>query len=368
MTVTEVATMPASEVVLPRTLEVTGDLRADAQVDLAAEIDGRVLAATFERGHTVRAGELLVQLDAEDATNRLVEAEALAAQIRERLQLAGDGAFDPEHTPEVRSARITMERAEIEARRYERVVESGAVSGMLHDQKRASWLEAKERYEAEVARARDQFRALQAQQARVAQARRTVADTRITAPWAGTVMVRHVDAGQFVRRGERLLTLTKVDVLRVVLQVPEHAAAGVRRGQRLELAVRSRPGETFAAEVTHLAPGLEPSSRALTVEALVDNAAGRLQPGAFATARLELPGSRPSTMVPSLAVVAERGSFRVVTVDGDQSAWRYVQVGRTAGDATEIVRGLAAGEMVVVANAAAIPEGARIATCVAKEQ
>ena len=79
MTVTEVATMPASEVVLPRTLEVTGALRADAQVDLAAEIDGRVLAASFERGRAVRAGELLVQLDAEDATNRLAEAEALAA-------------------------------------------------------------------------------------------------------------------------------------------------------------------------------------------------------------------------------------------------------------------------------------------------
>lgn len=363
-----VDTVRAAASVLPRTLDVTGELRADAQIDLAAETDGRVVLAAFERGQAVAAGSVLVQLDAEEAEQRLAEAVATAEQTRQRLQLTAGATFDPNATPEVRSARITMERAEIEAQRYDRVVDSGAVSRTLRDQKHASWLEAKERHDAEVARARELFCALQAQEARVALARRTLADTCVQMPWSGMVYQRHVTAGQFVRRGERLATLVRIDPLRIVLTVPESATASMRCGQPLTLEVRSRPGETFAAEIAHIAPGLDPASRALSIEAVVPNKDCRLQPGSFAEARLELPGNRDSVVVPRSALVEDRGASRVVTVADGAAAWRFVQAGRTFASHVEIVRGLDADEVVVATEAEGIADGARILARVAKEQ
>ncbi|HZN38884.1 MAG TPA: hypothetical protein VFD82_08780 [Planctomycetota bacterium] len=122
-------------------------------------------------------------------------------------------AFDPEHTPDVRSARITMERAETESRRYGRVVESGAVSGMLHDQKRASWLGAKERYEAEVARAA------------AGRARRRAQPARRRAGHGAPVC----GAGRRVDRGRRGRGSAAMNALPVTTDVPRRGRAQVTK-------------------------------------------------------------------------------------------------------------------------------------------
>lgn len=357
----------AAERLLPTQVTVTGELRAYAEIDVCAEAEGRVVSAGLERGQHVGADAVLVELDARDATNRLAEAEAMQAQIEARLGQAIGATFDPEEVPDVRLARANMERAQREAARYERLVADGAVAKSLYDVERTNFEVARQKHAAELDRMREQFRSLQAQQARVALARKALADMQVRAPWAGSVHEVYVDPGQYVKRGERLARLVDVDRLRVVLSVSEGEVAAVRSGQTVHVVVRSRPGEVFEGRIEHVAAGLEAASRTLSVEAIVPNAGHDLQPGSFATARIDVAARRPSTVVAARAIAAADGAHHVFVVDGERLVKRLVQVGRTGDGFVEVVRGLAAGEKVVLLGETRLFDGAVVAADAAGE-
>lgn len=361
-----IASTAATTRLLPERIAVTGELRADAAIELCAETEGRVLRAGCERGQVVPLGALLVELDGREPASRLAEAEAVQAQITARLGPALGDSFDPEQAPEVRLARVNLERAAKEAGRYARLVADGAVARSLHDVERANHEVARERHAAEIDRVEELYGSLLAQRARVALARKAVDDTRVLAPWAGAVLARHVDVGQWVKKGDRLLSLVKTDVLRVELAVPECHAGAVRPGQAVQLESRASTG-TFAGTIAHVGPGLDAGSRSRTVEVVVDNADGRLQAGSFVTATIELPGSLPSVVVDRAAVVAHESGNHVFVVAGDRVQKRFVQLGRDVGDVVEVRRGLAAGEQVVVQGVDRLIDGARVAADAAGE-
>ncbi|MGE3173788.1 MAG: efflux RND transporter periplasmic adaptor subunit [Planctomycetota bacterium] len=357
----------AAECQLPEQLVVTGDLRADASIELCSETEGRVVRAGLERGQGFEVDAVVVELDDRDAKSRLAEAEAQLAQIEARLGPALQGQFDPELSPDVRLAQVNMARAGREASRYERLVADGAVSRSLHDVERANYDVAREKYAAEVDRVREQFRALQAQQARVTMARKAVEDTRVRAPWTGAVLERHVDVGQYVRKGDRLASLVKTDVIRAELAVPEPQAAAVQPGQQVQFDVRSRPGKTFVGRVAFVGPGLDAASRALAVEVVLDNSAGELRPGSFAAARIELAATRPVVVVAQEAIASNDGTNHVFVVSNGCLERRLVQVGRRVGAMVEVVRGLAAGEKVAVQGVARLVDGAVVLASMARE-
>jgi len=117
-----VSLVAAKERTLPTALDVTGTLMADAQTDIASEIEQRVVEISVERGQYVTAGQVVARMDDQDAKNLLREAEATEAQIRERLGLVNGQIFDPLKTPEVQQARATMERADRRRARNGRMV------------------------------------------------------------------------------------------------------------------------------------------------------------------------------------------------------------------------------------------------------
>ncbi len=355
-----VSAVRAEERLLPVGLDVTGALMADAQTDVASEIDGRVVQVLVERGQVVKEGSVLVRMDDRDAINQLSEAEAMEAQTRERLGLINGESFDPRKTPDVRQARALMDRAEADFRRYARLVEEGAVSRSEHDLKRADFLTAKEQYEGAVNQVRQLFQTLQAQKARVAMARKAQEDTVIRAPYGGLVAEKHVNVGRYAKKGDKLVTLVRVDPLRVELTIPEAAAASIRTGQKVSFTVQTHPNRPFTGTIAYVGPALRTDSRALVVEALVPNAGGLLQPGLFATARIELPASRPSVLVPAAAVKNEGGVFKLFVATNNGAEARIVQIGREAAGSVEILRGLRAGERVVSPAADGLVDGAPI--------
>jgi membrane fusion protein (multidrug efflux system) len=350
----------AEERMLPVGLDVTGALMADAQTDVASEIDGRVTQVLVERGQVVKEGAVLVRMDDRDAIYLLQEAEAVEAQTRARLGLVSGESFDPLKTPDVRQARAVMERTEADYRRYEQLVGEGAVSRSEHDLKRADFLTTKEQYEASINQVRQLFQTLQAQKARVAMGRKALEDTLIRAPFSGQVAEKHVNVGKYAKKGDKLVTLVRVDPLRVELTVPEAAAASIQKGQKVSFTVQTYPDRLFSGTIAYVGPALRTDSRVLVVEALVPNARGLLQPGLFATARIELPATRPSVLIPTAAVQTEAGVARVFVTKGDRAELRFVQVGREAGGLLDILRGVTAGERVVVQAAEGLADGAVI--------
>jgi membrane fusion protein (multidrug efflux system) len=354
-----VTLVTAEQRALPGGVDVTGTLMADAQTEVAAENAGRVLAVLVERGSVVRAGAVLARLDGEDAKNQLLEAEATEGQTMAKLGLTNGTPFDPAQTPDARRARAAMERAEADHERYAKLVAGGMVSRSEYELRRADALTARAQYDAEINTARQLYQTLQAQRARVSMARKAAHDAEVRAPWDGLIAEKHVQLGQYVQRGARIATLVRVDPLRVELAVPETGVAAIRRGQKVEFHVQAHPDRPFEGSIAYVGPSLRTDSRALVVEALVPNRDGRLSPGLFATARIELPSARPSVLVPAAAVRTEAGVSTAFVVKNDRAELRLVQLGRELpGGVVEIQRGIVAGEKVVAKPVPQLGDGA----------
>ena len=346
---------------LPGQLEVTGSLVPDAQTEIASEVAGRVLETRVERGSVVATGAVVARVDDEEARHALREAEATEAQTAARLGLTPGATFDPAATPDARKAQATAERAEAEHRRYATLVERGLVSRSDYELRRMEYLTARAEHEAEINTARQLHQTHLAQRARVALARRAVTEAVVRAPFDGLIAERHVSVGQYLTKGARVATLVRTDPLRVELAVPESAIGAVRRGQKVSFAVQAYPDRRFEGTVAWVGPSVRADSRALVVEAVVPNRDGRLQPGFFVTASVELPAVRPAVLVPAAAVHTVAGVSSVFVVRNERAERRLVQPGRQVGELVEIERGLEAGETVAVGGHERLDDGTLVA-------
>jgi RND family efflux transporter MFP subunit len=345
---------------IDRYLRVTGSLTADEQAEVGAESAGRVIETPVERGARVSQGTILVRISAAETSAQLQEAEANAAQIEARLGLADGQPFDPKRVPDVMNAQASLDWAEAEFGRIGMLLEQKVVSRSEYDQRRTQVEAARQQYQMAHNVAGQSYRSLEAARARVALARKALADTSIRAPFSGLVAERLVSIGDYVTRGARVATVVRVDPMRVELTVPEQAVSLVSVGQAVRIAVDAYPGETFTARIRYVSPSLRPDQRALTVEAIAQNPDGRLKPGLFATASIQQPRSAPALLVPAAAVETVSGTSRVYIVKADTVEERIVTLGETVGPQVEVTSGVAAGERVAAEPKGRLADGTRV--------
>jgi RND family efflux transporter MFP subunit len=191
-------------------------------------------------------------------------------------------------------------------------------------------------------------------------ARKLLEDTVLRAPYGGLIGEKHVTVGRFMKKGDPVATVVRVDPLRIELAVPEAAVAAVRQGQKVSFAVQTYPDRRFEGTIAYVGPAVRTESRALVVEAIVPNRAALLHPGLFATARIELPASRPGVTVPASALQSEAGVARLFVARGGRAEQRIVQLGRELEGQVEILRGVRAGERVVSRPVDGLADGAPI--------
>jgi len=359
-TVVPVASAAAVEEPIARFIRATGTLTAEEQADVAAETAGRVVAAPVERGTPVAQGAELVRLLSTETDAQLKEAEANAAQLEARLGLTADAPFDVNAVPEVQNAKASAELAQAEFARIKSLLDQRVVSQSEYDQRRTQAEAARQQYDAAKNGAAQQYQMLQAARARVALARKAVADTVVRAPFSGVVAQRLVSAGDYVTRGTKVAVVVRVNPLRVQLTVPEQFIAAVAVGQPVNFEVDAYPGRQFQGTMKFVSPALQADQRALTIEATVPNANGVLKPGLFATARIEQAKRTPGVLVPAAAVQVTSGTSRVYVVSGDHVEERIVTTGETVGDRVEITKGLKAGERVATKNVAQLVDGTKV--------
>ena len=167
------------------------------------------------------------------------------------------------------------------------------------------------------------------------------------APVSGVVVDKKVLQGQATMPGEALYTIADLGDVWVDVQLREADAAAVRPGSGVDLEVTGLPGRTFKGRVAYVYPTLDSMSRAVRGRVVVSNTGGVLKPGMYATVRLATP-SRSALTVPSAAVL-RTGERNVVFMDmgNGELMPKDVEIGRTAGDYTEILAGLEPGQRVV---------------------
>src|SRR5215210_2936601 len=205
----DVTTAPAITRDLPRFLEATGSLAADEQTDVAPQISGKVVAVGVELGSYVKQGQMIVKLDDNDARIRLdqtlaqlQQAQAAVRQAEAKIGLRPGQSFDPTRVADVGSARVALELAEKQLRRFERLIETGDVSRSSYDQQKAQRDQLQQQYEVALTKARQDYAAVIAARAgvanaetQVAQARRNLSYAVVFSPINGYVADRPADLG-----------------------------------------------------------------------------------------------------------------------------------------------------------------------------
>lgn len=305
-----VTVRPVERTTLQRTIEFVGTMNAFAEAEVAAEADGRLVSIARDLGDPVKKGDVLATIDAAETAARLREAEAYLA-------------------------RRTNDSARADKLRGQGVMSQQEFDAIASD--------------LGIARARRDLLAIQFENARV------------RAPFDGHIARRRAEAGGYVRTGTPLFTLVADDPLRLRGEVPERFAADLAVGQEVQATVEAYPGETITGRLTRISPSSNTQSRALTIEALVPNPAGRLKAGFFSKAEILTSTDAEALVVPAEALVSFAGVTRVYVVDADGIArGREVRTGLRRGTTVEVTGGLVPGERVATSGLGRLSEGTRV--------
>jgi RND family efflux transporter MFP subunit len=310
-----VAVVQVSAQAVEEPIWATGTLEADKQVDIGPRVDGIIDQVFVDVGDRVAVGDELFRTRDTEYQIRVREAE-------HALQLA---------RAETKKASHELERAEELFRGNIVSIEAIESVRTAHDTARARLGQAQTALE----RARQEFE-----------------DTRVRAPFAGSITRRFVDEGVMLRTmlssGSAVVQLMKLDQVVAVARLPDVHLARIRPGTQARLHVDGFEG-TFEGEVQVVSDRVDPGSRTLEVRVPIPNPELALKPGLFA--KLEV---RPE---PRRALVIERRALRghapdayVLVAENGRAARRNVAVRNLDAQHVEILSGLDAGAQLLVAR------------------
>lgn len=287
-----------------------GSLEADQSIVMTAEISGTITGIDFTDGQKLSRDDVVVTLDSDSLKAKLMQAEA-------RLALA----------------KANHQRAQ-------NLFARGSGT----------------------ARSRDEsLNELKSSQADVAAAQSDLDKATITAPFDGTVGLRQISLGQFIKPGDPIVTLADLEHLRIDFRVSEIYLTSVAEGQAVELTFDARPGERFRGVISAIDPVVDADGRALRVRAELDNQEGKLRPGLFGRVNV-ITLTRNSIVIPEETIIASKSGNSAVFVVGDDlvAHMRDVKLGERLPGRVEVVSGLEAGERVIYAGQLKVKDGDKV--------
>jgi len=313
---------------------------------------GRVGKVLVDVGDTVRAGQLLAEMDPLDLDERAAALEASAARAASVVAAA---------QAQRRDALARSELAAITARRYvelgeQKFMSAGAVEAKQQEQ--ASAAAAVAAADANVAAARQDSQRLAAERAGLRQQRDNV---RLLAPADGVVISRDAEAGSTVVAGQAVLRVIEPASLWIRVRLDQGRSAGLVAGLPASIVLRSNPSARLTGKVARV----EATSDSITEErvALVslDTLPRGLSTGELAEVTLALPATPAAVLVPNPALQRQADRVGVWRVDGGKPRFAAVRIGQASLEGqVQVLEGLQAGDEVVVYSERAITAGSRI--------
>ena len=310
----EVVTTEPSE--LRQLMQMTGTLRAVDQVTVKAKVAAEVRAVMVREGESVKAGQVLVKLDAS-------EYEARVAQARGNLN----------------NARAQMEIAAKTRDNNLALVDKGFISKNAFDNSASQYAAAKA--------------SVDAAQGALDIVLKSLNDTVSRAPISGLVSVRHAQPGEKVATDSRLLEIVNLQQLELEAAVPSSDISKVAIGQKVELRVEGL-SQRFDGKVVRINPSTQAGSRSVPVYVRVANPQNMLRVGMFADGRLLLSNKADVLTLPQSAVRKVNGGSFVFAIVNNKIERLPVTLGSTGlvgdGHHIEITSGLDAGTRVIRAD------------------
>jgi len=317
-----VTTMQAAYADWQPEVRSVGTLRAQHGIDVVTEVAGIVKALHFKSGDSVKAGDLLIELDADEEQAQLNAALA-AAEL----------------------ASITYERGKAQFK-------VKAVSQSQLDMNKAD---------------------LQVKRAQAAQLKAMVDKKHIRAAFAGRLGVTAISPGQYLKQGEVIVSLQQSNPIMVDFNVPQIQLAEVKAGQPVHLISNAFGEREFVGEISAIDSRVSANTRTVRVEAKVDNPDSELLSGMYAEVRIQTKQGERFLTLPQTAVSYNAyGSTlflarQAPAADGKEPAdgkpalplaeQVFVKTGMTRGDQIAVISGIKEGDVVVTSGQMKLKNG-----------
>jgi multidrug efflux pump subunit AcrA (membrane-fusion protein) len=375
-----VRVVAVEEMPLTESIGANGEAQPNALVGLSASMAVPVQKVSVNFGDMVAAGQVLMQFDREVlkaavATAQSGMAEASAARDRtlqqsRRIKASYEQGLFGATMATVRSAleqaTSDLERSELYYERIKAIYEQRLLSKLDLEKAQAAVEDAKARQkqaEEKLLRAKKDLQ-LELEKAKAAldearfqykqaeekllRAKKDLQAGSVVSPVAGIIMDRQINPGETPRISQPLFTIGQIDQILVEAQVSEDRISDLHVKQAATVTFTAFPRDTFEGEIVKIKPVIDSKTRTFLVYAKVANPGLKLKPGLTSFVRIKK--EHQGLAVPSISLINPTGlreSTVFVVKDGAVARLRKVQVGVIADGMTQIVEGLAPGELVV---------------------
>jgi membrane fusion protein, multidrug efflux system len=306
----QVVAIEAKRQTVSEALSLVGSIAASETVEIKAETEGIVQEILFDEGQRVTRGQLLVRLDESKLKSSLDEIKANFELSKSKFE---------------RSKQLLQDKL-LSLQEYEELAST-----------------------------------FSAMEAGLGLKERQLRDARIYAPFSGIVGARQVSPGQVITRNSVLTWLVDLDTVKAEVKVPEKYLRQVQAGQALEFGVAAFPGEKFRGELYFISPQIDESTRTVLVKARIPNPNIKLRGGMFASLDLTVQVRESAIVIPESALMSNGDNFSVFVVDDKNVVqMRPVEVGYRLPGKAEVLKGLNAGEKVIVEGVQKVFPGAKV--------
>ena len=373
---------------VPVQVRANGTVQAMASVTVMSQVDGQIARTHFSEGQDVKTGDLLFTLDQRPFEAALSQAQANLARDTAQLQqaeaaLAQSVAAEKQAQANLARDTAQQENANVQVRRYQGLIQDGAISKEQYDQVRTAALAMDATIQADqaaVSNASAAIRAaqattqtiratIQADQALVENARIQLGYTVIRSPMDGRTGSRLVHVGSAVKARDSnspLVVINQIHPINVAFSVPEQYLADIRKYRaagsiRVEALIPGQEGDPVQGDLAFVNNTVDPSTGTIQLKGTFPNADNRLWPGQFLNVRLTLTTRPDAVVIPSQAIQTGQQGPYVFVVKADQTVEaRPIAPGGVLENETVVELGLTAGEQVVTDGQIRLIPGARV--------
>ena len=309
-------------------LDLPGRLEAFNRAPIYARVPGYLKSWNYDIGSRVKAGDVLAEIDTPDLDQQLRQARA-----------------------DLNVAQANAKLAEITAKRWQSLSGTDAVATQDVDQRTFTW-------NANVAQ-------VKAAQANLDRLMAEESFKHLSAPFDGVVTARDTDIGALINvgaaGGTELFVVSDTSKLRVYVNVPQNFVPSVPPGTTATISVPERPGKTYGGTVEASAQAVNPTSGTTLMQIIVDNSAGEMMPGDYASIHLQVAPAGAVLSVPSSALIFDARGLSIATVgSNDRVLLKPVSIARDLGTVVEVASGLAPSDRVIENPPDGIENGARV--------
>jgi membrane fusion protein, multidrug efflux system len=308
-------------------LELPGNITAFEEAPIYARVSGYLKHWLTDIGTHVTAGQPLAEIETPELDQELNQANAALAQAKANLEIA-----------------------RISAERWQKLRQSDSVSQQDTDVRVATW----HAQEANV----------NAAEANVNRLKELTNFKILSAPFAGIITARTMDAGTLITAGSsrEIFRLARIDPLRVYVSLPQAYSQMVKTNDEATLTFSELPGQSFTGRVDRTAGAIDPVSRTLLTEILVSNQDGKLFPGAHTMVRVNVATGVNPVIVPVNALLFrnDQGVQAGLVDSNDIVRLADVTVGRDYGTTVEIVHGLSETDNVILNPSDSLEAGIKV--------